>query len=206
VSRKTGVMLNPIMDVNIRQIKDSRPVVPTEDSSNRVWNVPTEGWGEVVVISDDFIQLFERDVAAISWQYPMVGERVQCRAGASTILVGWWGVLWPAPSADGDLSRRSLGGDQVEQRETKVGLEEEEDFDEVSELTTIRRLVARKVEEGVGGDGLGGDGLDVAGAGVGNQGSAHLLGGGEAAVAAEQLGSNPGHVGRGHGGARDGVV
>ena len=64
----------------------------------------------------------------------MIGERVQCRAGAPAVLVGWWNVLWPTPPADGDLSRRSLGGDKVVERKTKVGLEEEEDLDEVGDV------------------------------------------------------------------------
>ena len=61
----------------------------------------------------------------------MIGECVQRRAGAPAILVGRWDVLWPAPPADGDLSRRPLGGDEVVEGETKIGLEDEEYFDEV---------------------------------------------------------------------------
>jgi len=65
----------------------------------------------------------------------MIGECVQRRAGASTIIVGGWDVFGPGPSADGDFPRRLLGGDKVIQRKTEVGLEEEEDLDEVSELS-----------------------------------------------------------------------
>ena len=43
----------------------------------------------------------------------MIGERVQRWARAPTVLVGRWGVLWPASSAGGDLSWRLLGGDDV---------------------------------------------------------------------------------------------
>jgi len=64
----------------------------------------------------------------------MVGERVQRWAGAPTVLVGWWNVLWPTPPADGDFSGRSLGGDKVVERKAKVGLKDEEDLDEVSEF------------------------------------------------------------------------
>jgi len=64
----------------------------------------------------------------------MVGERVQRWAGAPTVLVSWWNVLWPTPPADGDFARRPLGGDKVVEREAKIGLKDEEDFDKVSEL------------------------------------------------------------------------
>ena len=61
-------MLDPIMDVDIGQIKDSSLVVPTEDAGDRIWDIPTKGWSEVVVVADDLIHLFERDVAAVAWQ------------------------------------------------------------------------------------------------------------------------------------------
>jgi len=64
----------------------------------------------------------------------MIGECVQRRARAPTVLVGRWNVLWPTPSASGDLSRRLLGGNEVVQHETEVSLEDEEDFDHVCEL------------------------------------------------------------------------
>ena len=61
-------MLDPIMDVDIGQIKDPRLVIPTEDASDLVRDEPTKGWSEVVVVADYFIQLLERDVAAVAWQ------------------------------------------------------------------------------------------------------------------------------------------
>ena len=64
----------------------------------------------------------------------MIGECIQCWAGAPTILVTWWNVLWPTPPTDSDLSRRPLGGDEVVKRNAEVSLKEEEDFDEVSEI------------------------------------------------------------------------
>ena len=64
----------------------------------------------------------------------MIGERVQRRAGATTVTVGGWGVLWPGPPAGGDFPGGLLGGDKVVQHKTEVGLEHEEDLDEVSEL------------------------------------------------------------------------
>jgi len=67
-TRKTGVMLNPIMYIDIRQIKDSRLVVPTEDGSDRIRDIPTEGWSEVVVLADELIHLLERNVAAVPWK------------------------------------------------------------------------------------------------------------------------------------------
>ena len=63
----------------------------------------------------------------------VIGKRVQRWAGAPAVFVGRWGVLWPAPSAYGDLSWRLLGGDEVVQHKTKVGLEDEEDLDEMGE-------------------------------------------------------------------------
>jgi hypothetical protein len=39
---ETRVMLNPIMDVDIRQVEDTRCVVPTEDASDHVRDIPTE--------------------------------------------------------------------------------------------------------------------------------------------------------------------
>jgi len=65
----------------------------------------------------------------------MIGECVQRRARAPTIIVGGWDVLWPGPSADGDFPGRLLGGDKVVQHKTEVGLEDEEDLDEVGELS-----------------------------------------------------------------------
>jgi len=130
VSREAGVMLNPIMDIDVRQVEDARLVVPTQDPGDCVRDIPTEGWSEVVVVPDNFIQLFERDVATVPWKNAMIGERVQRRAGAPTVLVSRWDVLRPTPSTDGDLSRCLFGGDEVEQGEAEVGLEEEEDLDE----------------------------------------------------------------------------
>ena len=54
-TRKAGVMLNPIMDIDVRQIKYSGCVVPTEDAGNRVWDIPTECWSKVVVVTDYFV-------------------------------------------------------------------------------------------------------------------------------------------------------
>ena len=54
-TRKTCVMLNPIMDIDIRQVENARLVVSTEDASNRVWDIPTESWGKVVVVTNDFV-------------------------------------------------------------------------------------------------------------------------------------------------------
>jgi len=48
-------MLNPIMDIDIRQVENARLVVSTEDASNRVWDIPTESWGKVVVVTNDFV-------------------------------------------------------------------------------------------------------------------------------------------------------
>jgi len=64
----------------------------------------------------------------------MIGECVQRRAGAPAVLVSRRNVLWPAPSASGDLSRRLLGGNEVVQHEAKVSLEDKEDLDHVGEL------------------------------------------------------------------------
>lgn len=61
-------MFDPVVDIDVREIKDSRLVVPAEDGSNRVRNIPTESWSEVVVITDDLIHLLKRDVAAVSRQ------------------------------------------------------------------------------------------------------------------------------------------
>jgi len=155
-------MLDPIMDIDIRQIKDSRLVVSTEDAGDRVRDIPTESWSEVVVVADDLVHLLERDLAAVPWQdacknvkqrgefrvamqrgseglgaemdITVIRERVQRRAGAPTVVVGGWNVLWPAASTDGDLSGRLLRGDKVVQHKAEVCLEDEEDLDEVREL------------------------------------------------------------------------
>lgn len=63
----------------------------------------------------------------------MISECVQRRAGAPTVFVSGWNVLWPAPPTDGDLSRRPLGGDEVVEHKTEVGLKDEEDLDKVNE-------------------------------------------------------------------------
>lgn len=75
---------------------------------------------------------------APEWTFTMISECVQCRARAPTVLVCRWSVLWPATSADGDFSRRLLWCDKVVQHKTKVGLEDEEDLDEVRELLPAR--------------------------------------------------------------------
>jgi hypothetical protein len=90
----------------------------------------------------------------------MIGERVQRWAGAPTVLIGWWNVLWPTPSTDGDLSRCPLGSDEIVEREAEVCLKEEEDLDEVSELRPTRgRSATESVDDcrGHGGGGRGGE-------------------------------------------------
>jgi hypothetical protein len=69
----------------------------------------------------------------------MISERVQGWTRTPAVRVSWGNVLWPCPSTGSDLAWRSLGGDEVEQRETKVGLEEEEDLDHVLQLTPTGR-------------------------------------------------------------------
>jgi hypothetical protein len=161
-TREAGVMLDPVMDIDVGQVEDTRLVVSTKDASNRVGDIPTESWSKVVVVADDLTHLLKRDVAAVAWQdacktsnetmssesqcsmhhggeapewnITVVGKRVQRRAGAPTVLVSWGGILWPTPSADGDLPWRLPGGDKVVKRETEVGLEDEEDLDEVGEV------------------------------------------------------------------------
>ena len=61
-------MLNPIMDIDIRQVKDTRLVVPAENVGDRVRDIPTESWGKVVVVTDGLVHLFERDTTAIPWK------------------------------------------------------------------------------------------------------------------------------------------
>jgi len=123
-------MLDAVMDIDIGQIKDSSLIVSTEDAGDLVWDIPTEGRGEVVVVADDLVQFLERDVAAVPWQDAMIGERVQRWARAPTIVVGGGDVFGPAPTTDSDLPRRLLGRDKVVEHKTEVGLEEEEDLDE----------------------------------------------------------------------------
>lgn len=52
-------MLDPVVDIDIRQIENTRLVVSTKDASNRVRDIPTESWSKVVVVADDFIQLLK---------------------------------------------------------------------------------------------------------------------------------------------------
>lgn len=68
----------------------------------------------------------------------MIGECIQCWAGAPTVLVSRWNVLWPTSSAEGDLSRPPLGSDEVVERKAEVGLEDKEDLDEVGEIRPAR--------------------------------------------------------------------
>lgn len=58
-------MLDPIMDVDVRQVEDAGLVVSTEDAGNRVRDIPTEGWSKVVIVTHDLIQLLKRDVASV---------------------------------------------------------------------------------------------------------------------------------------------
>lgn len=69
----------------------------------------------------------------------MIGKRVQRWAGAPAVLVSRWDVLWPTPSAGGDLSWRPPWGDKVVQDKTEVGLEDEEDLEDVGELRPAGR-------------------------------------------------------------------
>jgi len=59
-------MLDPIMDIDVGQIKDTGFVVPTEDAGNCVRDIPTESCGKVVVVTNDLIQLLKRDTASVS--------------------------------------------------------------------------------------------------------------------------------------------
>ena len=61
-------MLDPIMDVDVRQVEDAGLVVSTEDAGNRVRDIPTEGWSKVVVFTHDLTHLLKRDVASVSGQ------------------------------------------------------------------------------------------------------------------------------------------
>ena len=61
-------MFNPIVDIDIRQIENTRLVVSTEDASDPVRDIPTESWSKVVMVTDDLIQLLERDLASVSGQ------------------------------------------------------------------------------------------------------------------------------------------
>jgi len=56
------------MDVDVRLIKDAGFVVSTEDSGDRVRDIPTESWSKVAVVTNDFIQLLKRDTASASGQ------------------------------------------------------------------------------------------------------------------------------------------
>jgi len=78
--------------------------------------------------------LYGPEIRSAGMDITMIGECVQRWAGASTVLVSCRYVLWPASSADCDLSRCLLGGDEVVEDKAKVGLEDEEDFDKVGEL------------------------------------------------------------------------
>lgn len=60
------VMLDPVMDIDIGQVEDTRFVVSAEDTSNHVRNIPTESRGKVVVFTNKLIHLFERNVASVS--------------------------------------------------------------------------------------------------------------------------------------------
>lgn len=59
-------MLDPIVDIDIRQIENARLVVSTEDAGDGVRDIPAESWSEVVVFTDDLIQLLKRDAASVS--------------------------------------------------------------------------------------------------------------------------------------------
>jgi len=61
-------MLDPIMDIDVGQIKDPRLVVPTENAGDLIRDIPTKGWSKVVVVADDLVQLLKRDFAAVAWQ------------------------------------------------------------------------------------------------------------------------------------------
>lgn len=63
---ETGVMFNPVMDIDVGQIKDTRLVVSTQDASDLVRDEPTKRWCKVIIITDELIHLFERNVASVS--------------------------------------------------------------------------------------------------------------------------------------------
>jgi len=61
-------MFDPIMDIDIGQIKDSSLVISTEDAGDRIRDIPAKRRSKVVVVADDLIHLLKRDVAAVAWQ------------------------------------------------------------------------------------------------------------------------------------------
>lgn len=63
---ETGVVLNPVMDIDIGQVEDTRVIVSTEDASDHVGDIPTKSWSKVVVFADDFVEVLERDFTSIS--------------------------------------------------------------------------------------------------------------------------------------------
>jgi hypothetical protein len=152
------------MDIDIRQIEDTRFVVSTQYTSDHVRDIPTKRRGKVVVFADELSHFLERNVASVSgkdsckspngvlsseasWSMhqakkkksagmfiTMISECVQSWARAPASRVGWRDVLWPTPPTCGNLSWCLPRCDEVVQYKTKVGLKEEEDLDYVFEL------------------------------------------------------------------------
>lgn len=164
---EAGIMLDPVMDIDIGQVEHTGRIVSAEYTSDHVRDIPTEGWSKVVVFADDFTQLLERNVASVSGQdacktpkgvvssgsprsvasrrrgagmfITMIGECVQGRAGAPAVFIGWRDVLWPTPSTGSDLPWCLPGSDEVVQHKSKVRLEDEEDLDHVFEFAPTGR-------------------------------------------------------------------
>jgi hypothetical protein len=59
-------MLYPIVDIDVRQVQNTRSVVSTEDSGHRVRDKPSESWSKVVVVAHGYTHLLKRDIASVS--------------------------------------------------------------------------------------------------------------------------------------------
>jgi hypothetical protein len=80
---ETGVMLNPVMDIDIGQIEDASRVLSTQDASDLVRDEPTESWRKVIIFADGLIQLFERNVSSVSGEDSCEMPKGAVSAGSS---------------------------------------------------------------------------------------------------------------------------
>lgn len=65
---EAGVVLDPVVYIDVGQIEDTRFVVSTKYTSDHVRDVPTKGWSKVVVFAYELVQVLERNIASVSGQ------------------------------------------------------------------------------------------------------------------------------------------
>lgn len=131
---ETGIMLNRVVLTQFCQMKTTCPVRTVHEICSKFGRKEAEGGCKVERLPDFDVEFFEGDVLPVVWQYPVVRQRVQHRAGRSRIAILWGNILRPSEVMSWRVWRDDLtgfegGSEEIENKEGKVP-EEDKDFDE----------------------------------------------------------------------------